>query len=257
MAWRTAPSRPNGVSNGAALSTGPVVVCHSNQKGRTLKWPDRQRRYTFALVRIGRIGRRMTIGKRSSRRSVSYLSCPRQALHPEVDHLPSETGAVSALTAREEYEAGSESRIGPRRSRHSLAFWPCYRVAEDIRCSSHSRRRTFMGVIESIICALLPVLSTRRMNRSEVSTACASLTPAACTNRLRACTKVTCCPSASELRCRGDRPWRSRSVVPLHAVFTLTWIRLFICPPRLSERDTPHNLKGISLDGGRVREFLE
>jgi len=53
----------------------------------------------------------MTIGKRSSRRSVSYLSCPRQALHPEVDHLPSETGAVSALTAREEYEAGSESRI--------------------------------------------------------------------------------------------------------------------------------------------------
>ena len=141
MAWRTAPSRPNRVSNGAALSTGPVVVCHSNQKGRTLKWPDRQRRYTFALVRIGRIGRRMTIGKRSSRRSVSYLSCPRHGLHPEVDHLPSETGAVSALTAREEYEAGSEAR----RSRHSLAFWPCYRVAEDIRCSSHSRRRTFMG----------------------------------------------------------------------------------------------------------------
>src|SRR5713101_5226277 len=52
-----------------------------------------------------------------------------------------------------------------------------------------------------------------------------------------ACTKVTCCPSASELRCRCDRPWRSRSVVPLHAVFTLTWIRLLIFPPRLSESD--------------------
>src|SRR5229473_7551110 len=205
MAWRTAPSRPNRVSNGAALSTGPVVVCHSNQKGRTLKWPDRQRRYTFALVRIGRIGRRMTIGKRSSRRSVSYLSCPRHGLHPEVDHLPSETGAVSALTAREEYEAGSEAR----RSRHSLAFWPCYVLptiyaAPAIPDVGHS-----WGVIESIICALLPVLSIRRMNRSEVSTACASLTPAACTNRLRACTKVTCCPSASELRSRGDRPWRA------------------------------------------------
>src|SRR5882762_5572182 len=35
------------------------------------------------------------------------------------------------------------------------------------------------------------------------------------------------------------------------------WIRLFIFPPHLSERDTPHKLKGISLDGGRVREFLE
>src|SRR5216684_1144135 len=34
-------------------------------------------------------------------------------------------------------------------------------------------------------------------------------------------------------------------------------IRLFIFPPVLSERDTPHNLKGISLDCGRVREFLE
>src|SRR5258708_12795093 len=34
-------------------------------------------------------------------------------------------------------------------------------------------------------------------------------------------------------------------------------IRLFIFPPALSERDTPHNLKGISLDCGQVREFLE
>src|SRR5260370_7910595 len=35
------------------------------------------------------------------------------------------------------------------------------------------------------------------------------------------------------------------------------WNWLFIFPPRLSERDTPDNLKGISLDCGRVREFLE
>src|SRR5260370_41006378 len=35
MGWRTAPPPPRGVSNGAALSTEPVVVCHSDQKGRT------------------------------------------------------------------------------------------------------------------------------------------------------------------------------------------------------------------------------
>src|SRR5260370_39412625 len=34
-------------------------------------------------------------------------------------------------------------------------------------------------------------------------------------------------------------------------------IRLFIFPSLLSERDTPHSLKGISLHCGRVREFLE
>jgi len=187
--------RKDGVANCSFPAKRGVERCGSvHRAGRRLPLkPERQdsevaRPTTSVHVRAGENRQDRASnddGKRSSRRSVSYLSCPRQALHPEVDHLPSETGAVSALTAREEYEAGSESRTehdvrvmawhsGP------VTVLPKICAAPAISDVGHS-----WGVIESIICALLPVLSTRRMNRSEVSTACASLTPAACTNRLQ------------------------------------------------------------------------